>query len=99
MSPTKVSTCEVMVLDDATNATVAKLPWRQFPGVLLQGDSLKILHDDLGEAIDALREHDIPGATEVLDDIGARIAELVARYEAALYAAGIELPYSKESRE
>ena|SRR5712691_5466800 len=98
MSRSKVRTCELMVLDDATNATVAKLPWRAFPGVLLQGDSLKILHDDVREAAAALRESDIASATEVLDDIDARIGDLLSRYEAALNAAGIELPYSKETR-
>jgi hypothetical protein len=55
MSRAKMRTCEVMVLDDATNATIAKLPWRQFPGVLVQGDSLKILHADAREAATALR--------------------------------------------
>jgi hypothetical protein len=75
--------------------TIAKLPWRQFPGVLVQGDSLKILHADVREAATALREHDIVSAAEVLDDIDARLGDLVSRYEAALNAAGIELPYSK----
>lgn len=31
MSPGNVKTCKVTILDDATNATVAKLPWRKYP--------------------------------------------------------------------
>jgi hypothetical protein len=96
MSPGNVRTCEVTILDDATNATVAKLPWRKFPGVVIQGDSLKILHDDVLEAITALREHDHQTASEVLGDISERIADLLARYEAALSAVGLDLPYPKE---
>jgi hypothetical protein len=98
MSPGSVKTCEVTILDDATNATVAKLPWRKYPGVVVQGDSLKGLHDDVLEAITALREQDNQSAKEILGGINERIAELLSRYEAALSAAGIDLPYSKEPR-
>jgi hypothetical protein len=86
-------TCDVMILDDAPNVTVAKLPWRQFPGVVVQGDSLKILHDELTEVRDALRKSE--EATEILDDLIVRIGTLVSRYETALDAAGLQLPYPR----
>lgn len=73
--------------------------WRSCPGASFPAfsfrESLKILHDDLQEAIAALREHDVPTAVEVLEDISIRIADLLSTYEGALQAAGIELPYFK----
>jgi hypothetical protein len=81
--------CEVMVLDDAPNATVVKLPWRQFPGMLFQADSLKILHDDLTAAIDALRKRAVEDAVEELMAIRESVGALVSRYEAAMQTAGL----------
>ena len=99
MSPGNVKTCEVTILDDTTNTTVAKLPWRKYPGVVIQGDALKILHDEVAEAITALREQDSQSANEVLGHISDQIADLLSRYEVALSAAGLDLPYSsKEPR-
>src|SRR5919108_5330325 len=97
MGANQGKTCEVMVLDDAPNATVLKLPWRQFPGVVFQGDSLKILHDELTEAVDALRKRDVEDAVEALEDIRDRVGALVSRYEAAMQAAGLKLPYRRRT--
>jgi len=97
MSPSKVTTREVTILDDTTNATVVKLPWRKYPGVVVQGDSLKVLQEEVLEAIHALQEQDHQSAKEVLGGISDKIADLLARFEAALSAAGIDLPYSKEA--
>jgi hypothetical protein len=55
---------EVELLSNDTNAPVICLPGRRFPGVVLQGDSLKIL---LGEAQEAARLSRGAGVPELVD--------------------------------
>lgn len=86
---------EFEVLDFSSNAVVARSPDRNFPGVLLQGDTLRILLDDLVELRELVKKRDYASADDASNDIEERIRELLRHYEAALRAHGIELPYSK----
>jgi len=91
----KTERAEVEVLDRTTNATIVRLPWRRFPGVIIQGDTLNGRRADLREAIDSLRAQDAAAALDALSGIDEWLDDLLAGYEAALAAAGIDLPYSK----
>jgi len=66
------------------NLQLAQLEGRRFPGLLIQGDSLKTLLDDLME--------------EAPDSVAAeRLSEWVGAYEAMMRDVGLHLPYPGES--
>jgi hypothetical protein len=81
------------LLTPATNYAVVQLPGRNFPGVVIQGDSLNNLVSLLDEALlDEDERMDL--IAEALDILkGAR-----HRYETTCSEAGIQLPYSINAR-
>jgi len=84
---------EFEVFSDQSNAVVVRHPSRQFPGCLIQGDSLSILLQSLmvvqSEA-DVLSEE----AAGELRDVVESLSELMSNYRAALLSHGILLPSS-----
>lgn len=81
------------VLDRHTNNWVVRLPNRRHPGVVIQGDSLKILYD-LADEI-----YDLAGNFGEVRDVAEQLREdLRGRlevYERALREHGLDLPYSR----
>jgi hypothetical protein len=75
------------------NDAVVRMPGREFPGVLIPGDSLSVLRTDLAEVVEALDQGDPAGAREaaglLLEDLDA----LLARYTAVLDDHGLPRPY------
>lgn len=84
---------EFELLNDATNAVVAKHIERNFPGVLLQGDTLKALLDDVGEIRKEAVAGDIEAVKETSEVIEEKLTELLLHYEKVLEEHGCELPY------
>lgn len=84
---------EVEVLSEATNNAVIRLPGRAFPGVVVQGDSLKILHDLAQELYESAKN----ARSEEVTDLACELAELLAgrlqHYEVTLDAHHIKPPY------
>tara|TARA_R110002074_G_C12341455_1_gene648827 strand:+ start:400 stop:699 length:300 start_codon:yes stop_codon:yes gene_type:complete len=84
---------EFELLNDATNAVVVRHPERNFPGLLIQGDTLKTLLDD----IDELREEAFAGDLESVKEISIilqdKFTELLTHYEKVLTEHGLEHPY------
>lgn len=83
----------VKLLSSPTNYAVVQLPGRKFPGVVVQGDSLHSLVQNLED----LRQLSTAGK---LDDVKSGITELcemlgpvVTHYEAVCRERGIPLPY------
>jgi predicted RNase H-like HicB family nuclease len=88
-----VNTIEVEALTEQHNYAVIRLPERKFPGVVVQGDSLSILVENLRRGVELLRdgrhEDGVGEITEALE-----VLEGVKRgYEAALSAHSIPRPY------
>jgi hypothetical protein len=90
-----MSGATAIVLDDTPNQAVVRLAERRFPGVVLQGDSLKALYDDVAEAAGALRAADPVRASEEIEGVLQRLADLLQHYESVLASAGIEVPYQR----
>lgn len=84
---------EVELLTDEANNAVVRLPGRKFPGILIQGDTLRELIATTSEAIEASKRGDHVEARQVLRELAAQLQEARARYEAALQKHNIELPY------
>jgi hypothetical protein len=84
----------IELLTDATNAAVHRLPPRRYPGILVQGDSLAAM---VGMVRRARAATTFEVAREEVDELATQLERLLASYETALTAAGIELPYARES--
>lgn len=87
------------VFSDASNAVVARHPGRKHPGVLIQGDSLRSLLDDVEELADEALAADVDAVREVAGIVVERIRGLLAHYEATLDTHGRPLPYSQRVSE
>jgi len=86
---------EVVVLSDEPNKCVVQLAGRRFPGLVMQGDTLKSLHETANELISVLRSGDTTGALENAEFLSEKLAGLLGHYEAVLLKAGYQLPYAR----
>ncbi len=82
------------VFSDASNAIVARHESRNFPGILVQGDTLSTFVDDLDELIHSCDEASIQETLEIARNLRERFAELLEFYERILTENEISLPYS-----
>ncbi|MFF3243074.1 DUF6959 family protein [Streptomyces sp. NPDC002870] len=84
---------EAELFTDGGNNAVVRLPGRQFPGVLIQGDSLSILRGDVVEVVEAFDQGDVAGARETAGLLLADLDAPLTRYSVALEAHEIPRPY------
>ena len=84
---------EVESFSDASNAAVVRLPGRQFPGIVLQGDSLKLLMDSACEIARLSRSSTIPGLEEASEEIVQLLTGYSQAYEKALKKHNHPFPY------
>lgn len=88
-----MATIEVELLTNQGNNAVVRLPERKYPGVVIQGDTLNGLIATTSEAVEALDRGDRDEAREVLRELAMQLQEIQERYETAVRAHGLELPY------
>ncbi|HEX5442773.1 MAG TPA: hypothetical protein VFW87_03040 [Pirellulales bacterium] len=84
----------VEVLSDSVNYMVLSTPGRQFPGMVVQGDSLARLYRCAAEVCRRAKGSE---DQELIDEAGILCEELrdrLAFYEKVLKSHGIKLPYS-----
>ena len=75
------------------NQALVHLEGRRYPGLTIQGDSLKVLSelvDELRSSIESARSDEIGSA---MDELGDSIHGLVSGYEEMMRSAGLSLPY------
>ena len=82
----------VEVLSSSPGALVLRHPGRRYPGVLVQGDSLKELARQARSVMDMVLT-DPHEAIDEAEYLTAKLEHLVAEYEQALSAHQINLPY------
>ena len=88
---------ELEILSETTNCPVVRMPQRRFPGVVIQGDSLKLLFDLADEVCGisaGMSNEDLAAAAAALKE---KLAAYVAVYEQTMQTSGLELPYPKAS--
>lgn len=84
-------------LHERGNAAVLRLPPRRFPGVLIEGDSLSVLREDVELVRAALRAGDLVAAREWAEHLGAELDGLLGHYVAVLDRDAIALPFAPPS--
>lgn len=88
---------QVEVLSYSINNVVMKLPDRKFPGVLIQGDSLKILQGLAEAIVQACERGEFEESTDLAVELCEALTSRVAIFEAAMHEHGIDLPYPSSS--
>ena len=87
---------QVEMYSEAAGSAIVRIPGRRFPGVVLQGDSLSILHVNAKDLSTRLKELGVQdeellyAAQELQEQLLGRLLH----YQQVLAAHGIELPYS-----
>ena len=87
---------EVELYSEATGAAIVRVPGRRFPGVVLQGDSLSILHVNAKDLSTRLKELGVQDE-ELLyaaQELQEQLLSRLLHYQQVLAVHGIELPYS-----
>jgi hypothetical protein len=88
-----VERLELEVYSQASNAAIVRMPGRKFPGMVIQGDSLKImlgLAEDIWAATQA-DDSELSASAEMLKD---QLRGLIMHYEAVMAEHAIRLPYA-----
>lgn len=85
----------IEILDSTSNAVIAKYLDREFPGILLQGDTLKIFFDGLIELKESIDGRDLESSKEIASALKDQLEILLIHYENVLKQHGFRLPYSK----
>jgi hypothetical protein len=88
-----VRTAKVEILSDATNAAVIRHPDRNFPGVLVQGDTLYSLCVAADEACAAAKGHLDADSYAELNELRNRLRALLTHYKVVLAEHGTKLPF------
>ncbi|MDF9817130.1 hypothetical protein [Streptomyces sp. SPB162] len=84
---------EAELFTDGGNDAVVRLPGRNFPGVLIQGDTLRILQTDVAELAELCAAGDLEEARLVARLLHTDLGEKLQRYTEALEAHGISRPF------
>jgi hypothetical protein len=84
----------VEIYSDASNAAIIRHPGRVFPGVLVQGDTLRNLCKDAADLVAALERGD-PDAIEYAMDLNERLEAFLQHYQRVMEAHGLKLPYPR----
>lgn len=82
------------ILSDVTNAIIVRYFERNFPGILIQGDTLKIIFDDIEEIREAAVDGDLEVVKDLTDSLQSKLQEILIHYEKVLKENCVELPYA-----
>ncbi|MET9881473.1 hypothetical protein ABZZ36_43960 [Actinacidiphila glaucinigra] len=79
---------EAELFTEGGNDAVVRLPGRNFPGVLIQGDTLSSLQADVAELVELCAAGDLDEARHVASLLHADLGSKLERYAEALEAHG-----------
>lgn len=86
-------TTKIKILSNISNLIIAQSSDRNYPGVLLQGDTLKILLDEVEELNEELIAKDYEAVNEIALALKEKLTNILQYYETTLETKNIELPY------
>jgi hypothetical protein len=81
------------ILAEVPNSGIVQLPGRRFPGVVVQGDSLSSMFDELASALGHAKHRRDGEAYYATFAVTSQLQDLLAAYENTLGAIGTSLPY------
>ncbi len=87
----------VEIYSDATNAAVMRHPGRQFPGVLIQGDTLHNLYRSIAEVAAAAHQSLDDELVAELEDVREHLSALMLHYRRVMAEHQLPLPFNERS--
>ena len=81
------------LLSQPINFAIVQLPERQFPGVVVQGDTLHALTQRVEEMNEALRRGDLQELSDLIADVSEQLSGAKEHYERVCTERGLSLPY------
>ncbi len=88
-----METLLVELLGGRGKFAVVKLPYRAYPGIVIQGDTLNALYQDIAKVVARLRDGGPADLAEDLSWVEERLGEALAYYETVLQENEVDLPY------
>ncbi|UPT63302.1 MAG: hypothetical protein M0D54_01665 [Hyphomonadaceae bacterium JAD_PAG50586_4] len=85
----------VEIYSDASNQAILRHPGRRFPGVLIQGDTLKILHAEVAGALREVGDGLSEDARLDLEHVRDFLGGCLEHYRAVLGEHDMELPFAE----
>jgi len=85
---------QVEQYSDAINAVILRTPGRSFPGMVIQGDSLRNLLRAAERGIESFDGGNMNEARDYLLEIAEDLKDRLIHYEEVLNAHGFSVPYS-----
>ena len=89
---------EIEIYSDAPNYVIVRTPGRNYPGCVIQGDSLAILLDRASEVCSLARSSGNQDLIEEAEDLEQALKERLDDYEIVLKAHGFNLPYVRRPK-
>jgi hypothetical protein len=86
----------VKLLSNPGNYAVVQLPGRKFPGVVIQGDSLHSLVQNVDNLRQLANVGDVTEVRSGLAELSELLGTVITHYEAVCRECGIPLPYPKD---
>ena len=84
---------QVELLSRPVNYAVVQLPGRNFPGVVVQGDTLNSLVRQLARISELLTTNQTDELAAEVEEMREELSGAVAHYESVCVTRGIALPY------
>ena len=84
-----------ILLSPPANFAVIQLPLRNYPGIVVQGDTMHSILIQLRNITDLMSSGNLDEASEELEDIINTLSPPLYNYEEICKNNGIKLPYSK----
>ncbi len=84
---------QVELLSRPSNFAVVQLPGRNFPGVVVQGDTLNALVRQLQKISELLMANEVDELASEVEDMREQLLGAIAHYESVCTTRGIALPY------
>lgn len=85
------------VLSRPVNFAVVQLPERNFPGVVVQGDTLKALVRQIERMSELLAAGQAEDLTAEIEDVRQQFQGALTHFESVCAARGIALPYRQST--
>jgi len=85
---------QVDVLSEVSNCPVVQMPGRRYPGIVIQGDTLRTLLADVEDVAVLCGDVGKPELSDAVTGIKEALIGYVRVYEEAMKEAGRSLPYA-----
>ncbi len=86
---------KITILKNISNSPIVKLSTREFPGIVIQGDTLFSMLTLVKNTKKEINNHNFDNALDNISQLKDDLEALINTYETTLVEQNIKLPYNK----